>query len=172
MQSKSFLWVRCVYSPPSMFDSVHLALLQEQGAPLHPRNLASSLSLTVSCSLSWAALPGHSPVYGHRAFIASFAKSSSPGRTSSAFAAFCPSGLSVSAISSFNIDSLVVLVSSSTSAGVKPAVGIGGRTITVNQHRIQVFGHPIVWPQVQVYIPFTGMVPPLNLLSPTPSTPQ
>ena len=62
------------------------------------------------------------------AFMASLAKSSSPGFTTSAFAAFWPSGDSVNAISSASIFSLVVLVSSSTSATVRPCVDIGGRT--------------------------------------------
>lgn len=60
--------------------------------------------------------------------IASLARSSSPGSTVG-FVAFWPIGLSVSAMSSLSIFSRVVRVSSSTSAALRWAVGIGGRTI-------------------------------------------
>ena len=59
--------------------------------------------------------------------VASSARSSSPAPTT-ALVAFCPSGLLVSASNSVSMVSLVVSVNSSTSAAVRCAVGIGGRT--------------------------------------------
>ena len=59
--------------------------------------------------------------------VANCARSSSPALIS-AFAAFCPSGLSVRAISSLSIRSRVVFVSSSTSAALRWVVGMGLRT--------------------------------------------
>ena len=63
----------------------------------------------------------------YRCTVANRARSSSPA-VISAFAAFCPSGLSVSVISSLSMRSRVVFVSSSTSAALRWVVGMGLRT--------------------------------------------
>ena len=60
--------------------------------------------------------------------VASRARSSSPASTF-AFVAFWPIGLAVRATSSVSILSRVVRVSSSTSAALRWAVGMGGRTM-------------------------------------------
>lgn len=95
---------------------------------------------TISCLLfSHAPLPPPSHVGGFASRcssplaiavgVASLARSSSPAPTY-AFVAFWPIGLSVRATRSFSIFSRVVRVSSSTSAALRWAVGIGGSTIT------------------------------------------
>lgn len=81
--------------------------------------------------------------------VARLAWSSSPASTD-AFAAFCPIGLSLSETNSFSIFSRVVRVSSSTSAAVRWAVGIGGNTIKSHNGNQQ-SSFPIAVPEAHKY---------------------
>ena len=111
--------------------------------------------------------------------VAKCARSSSPALISG-FADFCPSGLSVRVISSLSIRSRVVFVSSSTSAALRWVVGMGLRTrgarsqlagLCLLRKAVPAKGWENEGIEGKENTPFTGIRPPLNLLSLTLNTP-
>ena len=139
----SISWVlRCDrLCPPPLFSSLFLPLSLFLGLSLPYSGLYSLFSLFFSpCLVSsrfLSRLPSQyvQPSSRYRANplavavgVANLAKSSSPASTF-AFVAFWPIGLAVRATSSWSIFSLVVRVNSSTSAALRLAVDIGGRTV-------------------------------------------